>query len=114
MIRRATWYRHPSTLSSYCHTTDTRCGSRIEHTSVIVGQDQICLNEDRAQTIAGLGVRWQGCSTLWNGQDFKQVIDARQSGAVAVLAEGADLACLEDVEGEAAETSKHARVATDT
>jgi hypothetical protein len=29
--------------------------------------------------------RWQGCSTLWNGQDFKQVIDARQSGAVAVL-----------------------------
>jgi hypothetical protein len=34
----------------------------------------------------------QGCSTLWNGQDFKQVIDARQSGAVAVLREGAGLA----------------------
>jgi hypothetical protein len=34
----------------------------------------------------------QGCSTLWNGQDFEQVIDARQSGAVAVLAEGAGLA----------------------
>jgi Plasmid encoded RepA protein len=33
----------------------------------------------------------QGCSTLWNGQDFKQVIDARQSSAVAVLAEGAGL-----------------------
>jgi cytochrome c oxidase cbb3-type subunit I len=39
-------------------------------------------------------VQWwyQGCSTLWNGQDFEQVIDARQSGAVAVLAEGAGLA----------------------
>ena len=33
----------------------------------------------------------QGCSTLWNGQDFKQVIDARQSSAIAVLAEGAGL-----------------------
>jgi len=30
-------------------------------------------------------------STLWNRQDFKQVIDARESGAVAVLAEGAGL-----------------------
>jgi hypothetical protein len=28
----------------------------------------------------------QGCSTLRNGQGFKQVIDARQSGAAAVLA----------------------------
>jgi hypothetical protein len=38
------------------------------------------------------GSAWgQGCSTLWNGQDFKQVIDARQSGAVAVLAKGAGL-----------------------
>jgi hypothetical protein len=33
----------------------------------------------------------QGCSTLWNREDFKQVIDARESGAVAVLAEGAGL-----------------------
>jgi len=33
----------------------------------------------------------QGCSTLWNEQDFKQVIDARQSGTVAVLGEGAGL-----------------------
>jgi hypothetical protein len=31
----------------------------------------------------------QGCSTLWNSQDFKQVVDARQSSAVAVLAERA-------------------------
>ena len=37
------------------------------------------------------GVRWyvaQGYSMRWNGQAFKQVIDARQSGAVVVLAEG--------------------------
>jgi hypothetical protein len=28
----------------------------------------------------------QGCSMLWNRQDFKQVIDARQSSAVSILA----------------------------
>ena len=37
------------------------------------------------------GYNSQGCSTLWNRQDFEQVIDARQSSAVTVLAEGAGL-----------------------
>jgi hypothetical protein len=49
-----------------------------------------CARDHRPST--GTPCRAQGCSTLWNGQDFKQVIDARQSGAVAVLAEGAGLA----------------------
>jgi hypothetical protein len=49
------WYRHPATLSSCCHITDARCGRRIEHTSVIVGQDQISprFGADRAKTTAG-------------------------------------------------------------
>ena len=46
----------------------------------------------RAGAVASASAGTQGCSMLWNGQDFEQVIDARQSGAVAVLAEGAGLA----------------------
>ena len=42
----------------------------------------------------GYGLRhigYHGCSTLRNGQIFKQVIDACQSSAVAVLADCAGL-----------------------
>ncbi len=71
---------------------------------LLLRQDGLEVQGDRREARARLGVsprhlpgftnylRPQGCSTLWNGQDFKQVIDARQSGAVAVLAEGAGLA----------------------
>ncbi len=34
-----------------------------------------------------VGWDWhQGCSTLWNRQDFEKVIEAPQSSAIAVLA----------------------------
>jgi hypothetical protein len=56
-------------------------------------QDQLIREGEKqiAWNSAMTGGLTQGCSTLWNGRDFKQVIDARESSAVAVLAEGAGL-----------------------
>jgi hypothetical protein len=59
------------------------------------------------------GVGAQGCSTLWDGEHSEQPFDARESGAVAVLAEGVGPVRLEDVEGEAAQADEHAGVGAD-
>ena len=55
----------------------------------------------------------QGCPTLTNGGEGEQVLDACETGAVAVLAERVDLVRLENVEGEAAQTSEHVGVGAD-
>jgi len=52
----------------------------------------------------------QGCSTLSNDEERKQVFDACETGSVAILAEGVGLVCIEDVEGAAAQAGEHARV----
>ena len=53
---------------------------------------------------------------LFNALEWRhceQVLNARESGAIAVLAEGADLVGLEQIEGEAAQAGEHARVGAD-
>lgn len=49
-----------------------------------------------------------------NGDEFEQVVDACESGTVAVLTERVGLVGLEDVEGEAAQAGENARVGADT
>ncbi len=41
------------------------------------------------------------------------MVEARESSAVAVLIEGVGSVCLEDVEGEAAQSGEHARIGAD-
>ena len=56
----------------------------------------------------------QGCSTLLIDDEREQVVDACESGTASVLAERSGPVCLEDVEGEAAQSGEHARVGADT
>ena len=60
-----------------------------------------------------LGQRGQGCSTLWDNEKSKQIVDAGEGGAVAVLAERAGAVGLENVEGEAAQAGEHAGIGAD-
>ena len=55
----------------------------------------------------------QGCSTLWDNEKSKQIVDAGEGGAVAVLAERAGAVGLENVEGEAAQAGEHAGIGAD-
>jgi hypothetical protein len=47
---------------------------------------------------------------LWKSNEFKQVVDTSEGGAIAVLADGACLVSLEDIEGEATQAGEHAGV----
>jgi len=52
----------------------------------------------------------QGCSMLWYSNQFEQVVDATECGAVTILTDGACLVGLEDVEGETTQAGEHAGV----
>jgi hypothetical protein len=47
---------------------------------------------------------------LRHSNEFEQIVDACESGTIAVLADGACLVGLEDVEGEASQAGEHAGV----
>ncbi len=47
---------------------------------------------------------------LWESNESEQVVDTGESGAIAILGDGASLVSLEDVEGEAAQAGEHAGV----
>jgi len=66
-------------------------------------------------TLAGLalGTRQaytQGSSMLWYSNNFEQVVDTTESGAVTILTGRASLVGLEDVEGETTQAGEHAGV----
>jgi hypothetical protein len=50
---------------------------------------------------------------LWDDEKFKQIVDAGEGGAVAVLAERAGAVGLEDVKGETAQAGEHAGIGAD-
>jgi hypothetical protein len=50
----------------------------------------------------------QGCSTLRNGDERGEVVDACEGGTVSVLTERAGSVGLEDLEAEATQSGEHA------